>query len=233
MPHLALESDKLLVKALSYATHLHMMTPRSWNPAPLVRLALVGLTALGCSCTALKKPGPTYSTTFDPPVTQPTNRSNVKVKLSTSAMRVYVVEGDKVLLATPCSIGTAKDPTPLGKYTIYNKQANRRRISQPGAGYPMTYWMEFKTAYGMHWGFVKPYPCTHGCVRLPIKSAKKIFDLVSVGTPIHIATSHPEDETIGKTLPRLDDTTLPDPPMSYMLSPKVFADASQGKFYTY
>jgi hypothetical protein len=93
--------------------------------------------------------------------------------------------------------------------------------------------MEFKTAYGMHWGFVKPYQCTHGCVRLPIKSAKKIFDLVRVGTPLHIARSHPEDVTIGKTLPVLDDSRMPDPPNSYMLSPQVFADAQRGKLYNF
>jgi lipoprotein-anchoring transpeptidase ErfK/SrfK len=51
----------------------------------------------------------------------------------------------------------------------------------------MTFWMEFKSAYGMHWGWVKPYPCTHGCVRLPIKSAQKIFSMISSGTPLIIA----------------------------------------------
>ena len=97
----------------------------------------------------------------------------------------------------------------------------------------MTFWMEFKSAYGMHWGWVKPYPCTHGCVRLPIKSAQKIFAMVKQGTPLIIATSHPEDATIGKTLPVLDDSTLADPPDSYMLSSKVFSDAAQGKIYNY
>lgn len=97
----------------------------------------------------------------------------------------------------------------------------------------MTYWMEFQSAYGMHWGFVKPYPCTHGCVRLPIKSAKKIFDMVRPGTKLTIATSFPEDATVGKTLPVLDDSAMPDPPMSYMLSPKVFEDARQGKLYNF
>ena len=97
----------------------------------------------------------------------------------------------------------------------------------------MTFWMEFKSAYGMHWGFVKPYPCTHGCVRLPIASAQKIFSMVKVGTPLIIAPSHPEDATIGKTLPVLDDSTLPDPPESYMQSPKVFEDAARGKLYTF
>jgi hypothetical protein len=31
----------------------------------------------------------------------------------------------------------------------------------------------------------------------------------------------------------LDDTTMPDPPNSYMLSSQFFADAAKGKLYTY
>ncbi len=204
----------------------------------LISLARVGLAAavgFFASCkSAPKTSGGNFSTGFNPPVTQPSNKANVKVKISTGAQRVYVMEGDKVLLATPCSVGTASDPTPAGTHRISSKTAQRRRVSSPGAGYPMTFWMSFYSpAYGMHWGWVKPYPCTHGCVRLPIQSAKKIFDLVSVGTPISIARSHPEDGTVGKSLPVLDDSTLSDPPMSYMLSPKVFQDAAQGKIYNY
>ena len=194
----------------------------------------VAMLALGLSnCAGIKTGSANYSTTFDPPVLQPSNPAAVKVKLSTSAQRVYVMEGSKVLLATPCSVGTSAAPTPKGNFTIYSKQAHRRRVSSPGAGYPMTYWMEFKTAYGMHWGFVKPYPCTHGCVRLPIKSAQKIFNLVRPGTPLNIATSQPEDATIGRTLPVLDDSRMPDPPNSYMMSPQVFADAAKGKLYNF
>lgn len=194
-------------------------------------LLLVAAAAALSSCAAVKKGN--YSTYFDPPAKAVKNPAAVKVKLSTSAQRVYVMEGNEVLLATPCSVGTASSPTPLGTFTIYSKTANRRRVSSPGAGYPMTFWMEFKSAYGMHWGFVKPYPCTHGCVRLPIAAAKKIFGMVRTGTPLIIATSHPEDATIGKSLPVLDDSTLPDPPNSYMLSPKVFEDAARGKLYNY
>ena len=175
----------------------------------------------------------TYSVNYDPPLVPPQNPSAVKLKLSTGAQRLYVMEGNQVLLATPCSVGTPASPTPHGEFTIYNKQFNRRRMSQPGAGYPMTYWMEFQPAYGMHWGFVKPFPCTHGCVRLPIKSAQKVFSVVRPGTKIHIAASHPEDATVGRMLPVLDDSAMPDPPWSYMISAQVFTDASRGKFYTY
>lgn len=197
----------------------------------LQAIALVAVAASMSSC-ATKKTG-NYSTTFDPPAKAVTNPSAVKVKLSTGAQRVYVMQGNEVLLATPCSVGTASTPTPKGTFTIYTKQANRRRVSQPGAGYPMSFWMEFKSAYGMHWGWVKPYPCTHGCVRLPIKSAQKIFSMVPTGAPLIIASSHPEDATYGKNLPVLDDSTLADPPMSYMLSPQVFEDAKKGKIYNY
>ena len=42
----------------------------------------------------------------------------MKLKLSTGAQRLYVVEGDNVLLATPVTVGTVSDPTPHGNYTI-------------------------------------------------------------------------------------------------------------------
>jgi hypothetical protein len=174
-----------------------------------------------------------HSFAYDPPVKQPRNPSNVQLKLSTGAQRLYVVEGNDVLLATPVSVGKSSSPTPQGNYRIYSKTANRRRVSNPGAGYPMTYWMEFKSAYGLHWGFVKPYPSTMGCVRMPLKAAQKTFNLVRSGTPINISTSQPWDASIGKSLPRLDDSRLPDPPMSYMLSPQVFADARQGKMWRF
>jgi len=204
------------------------------SAATFCRLSLIGSLALLASCTTPKSGQPKFSTTFDPPTERPQNRAAVKVKISTAAQRIYVMEGDRVLLASPCSVGRAGSPTPAGHHRILSKTANRRRVSQPGAGYPMTYWMSFyQPAYGMHWGFVKPFPCTHGCVRLPIKTAKKMFEMVSVGTPVHVASSHPQDHTIGKTLPVLDDSTLPDPPNSYMLSPKVFEDAAQGRFYTF
>ncbi len=189
---------------------------------------------LGACATTGTLTKPQNSLSFDPPAKQPKNPSAVKVMLSTGAQRLYVVEGSEVLLATPVSVGKASSPTPHGVYPIRAKTAHRRRASSPGAGYPMTYWMEFyNPAYGMHWGFIKPQPSTMGCVRIPLKAAKKVFDMVRVGTPIHIASSHPWDATIGKSLPVLDDSALPDPPLSYMLSPQVFADAREGRLWKF
>ena len=190
--------------------------------------------ALSSCTTTTKSSGGYTSFKFDPPVKQPTSSAGIRVKMSTTAQRLYVVQGEEVLLATPICVGTPGAPTPHGTFPIRAKKAERRRASSPGAGYPMTYWMEFYSpAYGMHWGFVKPYPATHGCVRLPLNSARKIFNLVKVGTPVDVARSQPWDATIGKSLPTIDDSALPNPPMSYLLSPQVFRDAEKGKMWNF
>ena len=163
---------------------------------------------------------------------QPRNPSAVKLKLSHRSAAAVCGRRDNVLLATPVTVGTVSDPTPHGNYTIYLKVANRRRQSNPGAGYPMTYWMEFKSAYGLHWGFKTI--SQHARLRPHAdRCGPQDFPASPCGTPIHIARSQPWDATIGKTLPVLDDSSLPDPPMSYMLSPRVFADASRGNVWTY
>ncbi len=197
-----------------------------------VMAAALALCAISCKSTGGSTGGRMTSDKFDPPAYRPKNPAAVRLKLSTGAQRLYVVEGSKVLLSTPCSVGTASSPTPHGNFRIYSKQANRRRQSQPGAGYPMAYWMEFKPAYGMHWGFVKPYPCTHGCVRMPMKSAAKVFAMIPQGAPLNVSTSQPEDATHGKSLPVIDDSALPNPPNSYLMSAKFFQDAQyKGKMF--
>lgn len=206
-----------------------------------MKKTLRNLTSLGFGCAAIfltscgnvpTKPGTAFS--FDPPVKKPNNPSAVKVHISTGAGKLYVTEGNEVLLATPVGVGTTSAPTPKGNFKIESKTRHRRRQGNPGAGYPMTYWMSFHSpAYGMHWGFVKPYPSTHGCVRMPLISARKVFDMTRVGTPVNVATSQPWDTTVGAELPRLDDGPLPNPPDSYLHSPKVFEDQEKGKMWNF
>lgn len=155
---------------------------------------------------------------------KPHNPKNVKVKVSTSRQHVYVMEGDRLLMAVQGCVGTSADPTPQGRFTINNKIKNKRRISQPDAGYPMAYWCEFKPAYGFHEGFVHPHPRTHGCIRLHREAAARLFALVNVGTPVEIARTQPEDALYGSKVRPLDQSRDPDPPRSYMMSPAWFKD---------
>lgn len=151
---------------------------------------------------------------YDRPATLPTDPSDVEVKVSLSKQRVYVTEGGEMLLAMPVSVGKPSKPTPKGSFTITRKvpryranthgyatngsEIKRTYLSKKPAGWkfkgtPMPYWCEFKTAYGFHTGWVKHYPCTHGCIRMHENLSPKFYRLVSVGTPVSIAYSQPED----------------------------------------
>jgi hypothetical protein len=155
---------------------------------------------------------------------KPQDPSKVEVKLSLSTQNLYVIEGDRLLMAVQGNVGKPGAATPTGNYTIYNKEKHRRRQSEPDRGYPMAYWCEFKPAYGFHEGFVHPAPHTHGCVRLHREAAARLFALTRIGTPVIIQNSLPEDKKWGSQVRRLDQSRDPDPPRSVMMSDSWFKD---------
>ena len=155
---------------------------------------------------------------------KPHDPSKVRVALSKGSQTVYVMEGDRLLMAAQANVGRVGNITPSGHFTIINKDKTKRRVSEPDAGYPMAYWCEFAPAYGFHEGFVWPVPHTHGCVRLHREAAARLFALTRIGTPVIIESSLPEDKQYGNLVLRLDQSRDPDPPRSVLLSPSWFKD---------
>ena len=211
-------------------------------------LLTIGLACLGLSScgTGPSMSGSSLSAyqSYNRPASLPSNRSKVRVKVSTSHQMVYVMEGSKALLVMPVSVGTASTPTPKGHFRIFRKvqkhranshgyayQGNKVRRcylrSKPSGwsfkGTPMPYWCEFKAHYGFHTGWMKHSPCTHGCIRMHENLSPKFFNLVKNGTPVYIAHSLPEDAGLGKNVPRPPDAgALPNYPTSMMLSDGYF-----------
>ncbi|MFL6584038.1 MAG: L,D-transpeptidase [Chthoniobacterales bacterium] len=155
---------------------------------------------------------------------RPHDPSAVEVKLSLATENVYVMEGDRLLMAAKTNVGKPGAATPTGDFHITNKDKTRRRQSEPDAGYPMAYWNEFAPAYGFHEGFVWPVPHTHGCVRMHREAAARLFALTRIGTPVHIRQSLPEDAKFGSQVTPLDQSRDPDPPRSLLLSSSWFKD---------
>ena len=173
---------------------------------------------------------------------RPQNPNNVRVKVSLSQQNIYVLEGDRVLMAVATTVGTPDHPTPKGNFKIYRKEENKRSNTYgfrvqgnrvipakssaniPGryVGYPMGYWAEFKPAYGFHQGYVHLRPRSHGCLRLKGEAAAKFFALVRSGTPVNIANSQPEDATIGPKIQRIDDSKTPDIPSNIVITSAAF-----------
>ncbi len=171
---------------------------------------------------------------YDRPTKLPSNPANVRVKVSLSKQRTYVMEGSEVLLAMPVSVGApgtvhpdrqlhhlqqgGETPREHPRLRLQRRQDQARRCSasRPAGwsfkGTPMPYWCEFKPNYGFHTGWVKHHPCTHGCIRMHENLAPKFFRLVKVGTPVSIAYSQPEDATHGNIPLPPDSGPLPDYP---------------------
>ena len=200
-------------------------------------LAAAGGSLLTSSCSTSDSPGRGGGSmsaamrayeNYDLPATLPSNRSNVRVKVSLSNKAAYVMEGSKPLLVMPVTVGKSSSPTPQGNFRIFKKvhkyRANTHgyavsgNVARPSylrtkpagwgfKGTPMPYWCEFKSAYGFHTGWMKPFPASGGCLRMHKNVAPKFFRLVSTGTPVSIRSSQPEDATIGRNIPRPPDST--------------------------
>jgi hypothetical protein len=188
---------------------------------------------------------------YDRPTQLPASPGNVRVKVSLSKQRVYVMEGSEMLLAMPVSVGAPGTTTPSGSFSIFNKEHKHRANTHgyaysgnnvkktmlssrpPGwsfKGTPMPYWCEFKPNYGFHTGWVKHQPCTHGCIRMHENLAPKFFRLVKVGTPVNIAYSQAEDATVGNIPLPPDAGPLPDYAGSMYLTDGYFNQHTAPKY---
>jgi hypothetical protein len=201
--------------------------------APLILAAAIASAAFLPSCGNMPAGGSSLAAyhAYDRPAKLPSNPSAVRVKVSLSKQKVYVMEGSELLLAMPVSVGAPGSSTPTGNFTIFNKEHKHRAnthgyaysgnqvkqtyLAKKPAGWsfkgtPMPYWCEFKPNYGFHTGWIKHTPCTHGCIRMHENLSPKFFRLVKVGTPVNIAYSQPEDSTFGNIPLPPDSGPLPD-----------------------
>jgi lipoprotein-anchoring transpeptidase ErfK/SrfK len=188
------------------------------------------------SCKTVEPAAPTSMAIRNGTVTNP---ANVNVKVSLNNRAVYVFEGTEPRFVAAIAIGTPSDPTPTGSFKAFNKLPRKRsgtygfyvkgeeiipgkRSGLPSGysyvGYPMPWWVEFKTGYGFHAGAVWPTPRTHGCLRLHRTIAREFFEMVPTGATIQIDHSQPEDATIGKDVPRPTDYSQPDHPRSVLIT---------------
>lgn len=199
-------------------------------------IALLAFTMSGCVSTGKRDSGPDITAT---------GQKQVRVSLSNRAVYVYDESG-KSIFVSAVAIGTQQNPTPTGDFKAFNKIAHKRSGSygfhvngnsiRPGkrstmpsycryVGYPMPYWVEFKSGYGFHAGAVWPSPRSHGCLRIHKTIAKEFFQIVDESTPIHIAQSLPEDKSkLGKKIWRPTDYALPNSPGPVLISNAPFSN---------
>ena len=97
----------------------------------------------------------------------------------------YAYRGDTLVGAASISSAKKGKITPLGYWTILEKRPFYRSKKYDNAPMPfMQRFDEYGTA--MHGGANPGYPASHGCVRLPMKFAEKLYGLTKVGSKVVI-----------------------------------------------
>ena len=101
------------------------------------------------------------------------------VEVSKGRQVLFLVRDGKVALIVPVSTG-ATGNTPVGHWRVYSKV--------PGFNAKEMYYSSFFVGgfaiHGYH--SVPPYPASHGCVRIPLWVATRVYSLIDYGTAIYI-----------------------------------------------
>lgn len=124
------------------------------------------------------------------------------VEIDLSSQHVYYYQDGNCVWDSKCVTGTATDPdraTPTGVFALKYKQRDRvlrgrinPQTGKPSYESPVAYWMPFNGNIGLHdanWrssfgGNIYLKSGSHGCINLPPKNAKTLYELITPGTVI-------------------------------------------------
>lgn len=108
---------------------------------------------------------------------------NYRIIVDLSQRMLYLLDNSTVIRGFPVGIGTMLTASPVGEYTIINKQPN------PGGPFG-AFWMGLsKPHYGIH-GTNDPasigHMVSHGCIRMFNEDVLALSRIVPIGTQVTI-----------------------------------------------
>jgi lipoprotein-anchoring transpeptidase ErfK/SrfK len=121
--------------------------------------------------------------------------------------RAFVYRDGQRIAVTTVSTGRRGHDTPVGVFPIMGK--SKVHYSNRYNNAPMPY-MQRLTDWGhaLHAGDVRPYPASHGCIRLPHQFAKRLFELTDRGDLVVIAQDDsPKALAIALKVAEMDPST--------------------------
>src|SRR5579863_1632167 len=109
----------------------------------------------------------------------------VVIVVSLPEQRMYVYRNGVRIGQSTVSTGTKGHPTPTGMFTILHKKVRHESNIYKGAKMPHMQRLTW-TGIAMHAGHLPGYPASHGCVRLPVDFAEKLYSVTLNGTSVII-----------------------------------------------
>ena len=108
-----------------------------------------------------------------------------KVVIDILTQRFYVYRGDQLVGVSTISSGKKGKETPLGFWAVKIKK--KKGFSRKYDNAPMPFMQMYdEKGIAFHAGANPGYPASHGCVRLPLKFAERLFAMTKIGTEVII-----------------------------------------------
>ena len=112
-------------------------------------------------------------------------QGDTRIVIDRLTQMAYVYRADTLVGAAHVSTAKQGHITPLGQWSILEKRPFYRSKKYDNAPMPF---MQRIDSYGiaLHGGANPGFPASHGCIRLPMKFAQKLYGVTKIGTKVVI-----------------------------------------------
>src|SRR6266403_2166106 len=115
--------------------------------------------------------------------TKPQGPLIIAISIERQSLKLYDASG--FFAETPISTGMRGHPTPMGVFSIIQK--HKFHHSNIYSGAPMPYMQRITwSGVAMHAGVLPGYPASHGCIRMPMAFAVKMWNWTKMGARVTI-----------------------------------------------
>src|ERR1700732_3323142 len=105
----------------------------------------------------------------------------IAISIEKQKLRIYDANG--FFAETPISTGMRGHPTPMGVFSVIQK--HKFHHSNIYSGAPMPYMQRITwSGVAMHAGVLPGYPASHGCIRMPMNFAVKMWGWTKMGARV-------------------------------------------------
>jgi lipoprotein-anchoring transpeptidase ErfK/SrfK len=110
----------------------------------------------------------------------------LQIVISVARQRLTLYANGAPIAHSPVSTGTASHPTPLGIFSIIQKNLHHRSNIYSNAPMPFMQRLTW-SGVALHQGVLPGYPASHGCIRLPQQFAQRLWGITRLGVRVIIA----------------------------------------------
>jgi L,D-transpeptidase catalytic domain len=105
----------------------------------------------------------------------------ISISISHQDLKLYDANG--LYAQTPISTGMAGHTTPMGAFSVIQKQKFHKSNIYSGAPMPFMQRITW-SGIAMHAGVLPGYPASHGCIRMPMAFAVKMYNWTRMGARV-------------------------------------------------